>query len=524
MESPAWMASVGIEPAVNTMVGGEYPELAGSPDVVFSFVPDTGASNGKHYWEELRKAVVARPDNIDVWFESPAMHLIQDPFTKTILGVQIERQGELLNVRAANGIVLACGGFENNEEMVELYTHREAMYPIGTVYNTGDGIRMGIEVGADLWHMNALSGPWITIKTDEMEQAWFNEPSMHRNLAPSTYASIYVGQDGMRFTAESGMHRHGHINYGGNFYSQITPYPMYMIFDDTVRQAGPIMPAFSADMSEEIEKGLIVQADTIAELAEKIGVAVDTAPPNLTQLTDGVTASVDITYRQAGLVNQVERYNRYCEEGYDQQFDRDPDTLTPIAVGPFFAMEVQPAMVNTQGGPRRNTNCEVLDTMGGSIPNLYSAGELGSMYGGYYTAGGNLAETLFSGRVAGKNAAQSKKAPASTTLEAVTSDIRVFGNDLAIQADITLGDNQYAGVGNGMGGDVTVLVTLDGDTVTAVEVLSHTETPVLSDQAISDIPGAIVAANSTQVDAIAGATVTSKAIMQAVNDALAKAQ
>ena len=64
--------------------------------------------------------------------------------------------------------------------------------------------------------------------------------------------------------------------------------------------------------------------------------------------------------------------------------------MTKIEVGPFYAMELVPAMVNTQGGPRRNINCEVLDLNDNPIPHLYSAGELGSFFSDNYQGGGNL--------------------------------------------------------------------------------------------------------------------------------------
>ncbi len=529
MGNADWLESIGVRRPVTAMVAGEYPELPGTESVVFTFVPGkdgkvpkTG-SGAKEMWFGLRNAVTERADKIDVWFESPAMHLIQDPFTKTILGVQIERGGEMLNVRALNGVVLACGGFENNEDMIEKYTQREVMHPIGTLYNTGDGVRMGIEVGANQSRMAAMSGPWITIKTDDMPHAWFNQPSMGRLLSKGN-AAIYVGKDGTRFTAESGMHRHGHINYSGNFYSQITPSPMYMIFDETAREAGPIMPDFSPDMSKEIESGLIVKADTIAELAEKIGVAADASPANRTQLTDGITKGVDITFRKAGLVNQVERYNQFCKDGYDLQFDRDPETLQAIEKAPFYAIKVEPALVNTQGGPERNVQCEILDTMGKPIPHLYGAGELGSMYGGYYTAGGNLAEAIFSGRTAGANAAVAKDAPAPMPeLTAVESQPRTIASDIAPKAEIALNEGEYLGVGDGgMGGQITVKLTMADGKIANVEVVSHNETPGICEPALEQLPAAIVAAGSAEVDVVAGATMTSNAIKDAVNDALSK--
>lgn len=515
MSNPEWLTSVGLPTLTKDYVLGEYPELPGADQMFIYTVKNPDVTNGKGYWETVRSGVVARAENIDVWFDSPAKHLIQDPFTKTIIGVQIEHEGELLNVRAKNGVVLACGGFENNEEMVENYTQREHMYPMGTIYNTGDGVKMALEVGADLWHMNALSGPWITIKTDDMDRAFFN--GMSQNLA-NNFACIYVGPDGTRFTNESGWQRHGHINYSGNYYSQMTTYPMYAIFDQTAFDSGlNVPPQFSADLSEELANGTIVKADTIAELAEKIGVRVDSPKPNVAN-----SPMWDDTYMMAGLVNQVELYNQYCEEGFDHQFNRKESTLVPIQEGPFYAIEMVPAMVNTQGGAKRNTECEVLDTNGNPIPHLYSAGEFGSFYAGMYTGGGNVAETMFTGRVAGANAAAVKEPAAPVELVAVESNIKQYESQANQKVEVQLAAGQYMGTALGIGGNMVLTVTTDGEKITAIDVVSHNETAGISDPAFEQVIPAIIEANSYHVDAVAGATVTSNAIMHAVQNAMAQ--
>ena len=90
-------------------------------------------------------------------------------------------------------------------------------------------------------------------------------------------------------------------------------------------------------------------------------------------------------------------------------------------------------------------------------------------------------------------------------------------------ADDTLAANEYIGVGvSEIGGEVKVKVTMDGDKIAKIEVLSHNETAGISDPAFKTLPDAIIAANSTQVDAVSGATKTSEALIAAVNDALAQ--
>ena len=85
-----------------------------------------------------------------------------------------------------------------------------------------------------------------------------------------------------------------------------------------------------------------------------------------------------------------------------------------------------------------------------------------------------------------------------------------------------LAPNEYIGTANGFGGEVKVKVTMNGDKIEKIDVLSHSETPGISDPAFSTIPQAIIDAQSTTVDTVANATVSSKAIMAAVENALSQ--
>ena len=85
-----------------------------------------------------------------------------------------------------------------------------------------------------------------------------------------------------------------------------------------------------------------------------------------------------------------------------------------------------------------------------------------------------------------------------------------------------LAANEYIGEAEGFGGPVKVKVTMDGDKIAKIDVLSHSDTPGICDGAYSTIPQAIIDAQSTQVDVCANATYSSKGIMAAVEDALSK--
>ena len=498
MANEAYLNSLGIENTAVYKSSAEYPELAGGESVRMLMV---GAEHvldnfNSAYWKAIAAEVDERAEQISVWYDAPGKHLIQDPATKTILGVQIEKNGEMLNIRAKNGVVLATGGFENNPEMVQNYLQYNVMYPHGTTYNTGDGVIMAQEVGAQLWHMRTLSGGFLSYRAFEgTTQVPFE--SMGQNMTAGT-SVINVGPDGKRFCDEGTRSRHGFVSYNGMYKNQVCSTPMYTIFDETTRLAGKIYPTFSEGNLAEVESGLIVKADTIAKLAEKIG------------------------YDPAVLEATVAEYNTFCENGVDEDFGRAADKMTKIEVGPFYAMELVPAMVNTQGGPRRNINCEVLDLNDNPIPHLYSAGELGSFFSDNYQGGGNLGETVVTGKTAGENAAAEKEALPNLTIPAKVESNLNRAAEVAAANDeaIATAENEYVGVGKGIGGDLTVKVTMDGDKIAAIEVLSHGETAGICEAAIEKVPAAIIEAQSAEVDGVSGATLTSNGIKEAVANAL----
>ena len=106
----------------------------------------------------------------------------------------------------------------------------------------------------------------------------------------------------------------------------------------------------------------------------------------------------------ATLADSVTGWNRSCDAKHDPEFGRKL-MLEPIADKPFYAVELSPSMLNTQGGPRRNESGQIVRPNGTPIPRLYSAGELGSIYSYLYQGTGNIGECLAFGRVSGRNAA-----------------------------------------------------------------------------------------------------------------------
>lgn len=475
----------------------EYPELPGSDTVDFALVHKRDKDAG--LWKLLRKNVLSRHDNIDVWLESRAQHLIQDPVSKVIRGVQIERNHQKLNIHADHGVVLTMGGFENNSHFTETYLHSAHLTPLGTLYNRGDGLRMAQEVGAKMWHMTNYEShgilPGVTFKEAPGERGRQIEqwPMLKHG------SILMVADDGTRYFREDAKHRHGHIqSHGSWLIPQMNQHP-YLVFDQHQYNDFKAQLAEKGRLPYPEFMDKLVSAKTVAELATKIGVAADALQQTLTD------------------------FNAFVSAGRDYAFGRDPKTMRAFDDGPYYAIATTNDVLNTQGGPQRNENAAILDTNDQPIPHLFGAGELGGIVANCYQGGGNLAECLIFGKLAGENAATTTAKDTAT----ITSTRAEGINDLVegeSAAGIKLGANQFLGSSNsGLGGKVIVRVTYQDHKIQNVEVVRHHESEDVGLVAVDKLPQEIVAANSTDVDAISGASASSRAIKEAVNNAIKQA-
>ncbi len=386
-----WVEQIGGKPEEHQHqpVGIEFPELPGS-DCVHKY--HHGEVVGySQTWEMLARAIKARP--IEILYQTPGKELIQHGVTKEILGLRAERGGKPFHVKASKAVVLTCGGFNNNQEMIRNYLpDLPYCYSSGSPYNEGDGITMAMSVGADLWHMNNYAGPSMALKVPEIHTTFSMVPLHFSKEQPG--GMIVVGPDAKRFTPEKYKTLHGKVKIAGHWTHLPTPCPMFMICDQTLFSSGPLYDKeprsgwtpvveryeWSEDNSAELAKGWIKTAPTLKALAEKLGLSAAT------------------------LEETVARWNAHCRAGDDADFGRTL-MLSPLEKGPYYAVELSPSMLNTQGGPRRNVRSQILRPNGTPIPRLYSAGELGSIYSYLYQGTGNIGECLAFGRIAGRNAA-----------------------------------------------------------------------------------------------------------------------
>ena len=402
-ELPAAIAMGGVR-GVMTPPSGDY--------VSTSIEPPYG--KGRYLMGQLRARIDER--GIEVLYSTPMKELLQDPVTKEILGVKAVTGvtfaqwspetsssytgGEEIYIKANKGVILACGGFENNYRMKQNYLPNPDIGGPpgytggGTPGNTGDGIRAAMTVGAELWHMNYAS----------MSSLYpiFPDYPLEAGVAPRldsggfSEQSIWVNKYGKRFTAVKGG-RHGKCWTGEVLWydgekEEFPNTPVTLIFDEATRversifryswwvyRSGTIL---SADNSAEVEKGWIKKGDTIEELAAALEL-----PP-------------------AALKDTLEKYNEYVAAGEDPEFHQEIASGAFEALGdpPYYGIKAWMGFSGTEGGPRRNPDCQILDHDDQPIPRLYGVGEMGSYLAWQYQGGTNVGETLATGRTAARHA------------------------------------------------------------------------------------------------------------------------
>lgn len=449
-------------------------------------------------WRCFAKAVESR--GVEVMFETPAVSLVQDPFTKEVSGV-IARQadGTELTIKSKKGVLLACGGYENNLTMQRDFHGMDMVYTAGTPGNTGDGIKMLMEAGAQIWHMNNQTqsgGFWLGIKVPE------HEATFMRNFSMAGNSWIEISSEGNRFYDEATGYHRQHMKYMEYGRYVDLPHekalPVDLIFDEKTREAGSIASQWlswptttegymwSSDNLAEIEKGWIVKADTIEELAEKIG-----RDPEVLKAT-------------------IEKWNADCAAGADSEFGRNPEKMAPIDTAPYYAVSITPTLVATTGGAKRDTAGRVLDWNDQPIPGLYEAGELGSYVSNLYQNGVFLSEAMLSGRAAAQTAFGGE------------SKFEIVEKTEAKVAWADAADGVYTATVDGLHDKIEVSLTVEGGKLTAIDITGGRDKMFITDEQLAAYTGAIIEAQDPNVDIVAGATVDCQAIGTAIGQAFTK--
>ncbi|HVY09970.1 MAG TPA: FAD-binding protein [Mycobacteriales bacterium] len=346
-------------------------------------------TNGASFIGQALKIALER--GVEIWTDAPLDDLIVEK--GRVVGVRVVRDGKPVVVEARNGVLLSTGGFAQNREMRTAFSGDQpntARWSMANPGDTGEAIRTAMALGA---------------KTDFMDEAWWLPSPRSGKFGQNTLdqarqrpRTIYVDAAGQRFVNESNSYMEvGKAMYARDKTSKAVP--CWLIFDDRYRKRyAHVRSSPGRFPKESFESGKIKKAATLRELAELCGID------------------------PAGLVETVERFNRYAVDGKDPEYGRgasaynkalgDPHRkvknpcVEPIDEAPFYACDVVPGDVGTCGGLLTDEHARVIGADDKPIPGLYATGNATATVMGrhYLGPGGSIANSMIFGYIAAKHA------------------------------------------------------------------------------------------------------------------------
>lgn len=283
-----------------------------------------------------------------------------------VTGVEAVAGNGRVTITARRGVLLAAGGFERNQALRARHLVPGdadwSMAPSGT--NAGEPLEAAVAIGA---------------ATDLMDEGWWcpgiAQPNGGAAFTLGFRGGLVVDGTGRRFANES----LPYDRMGRAMAADRRRVPSYVVFDSRSRGRVPAICIPDISGEEHLAAGTWVQAATVDDLAQRIG----------------VPAGV--------LTNTVARFNHYATTGVDEQFHRGEDAydrffarsngpnpaLVPVDRPPFYAARLVLSDLGTKGGLRTDVRARVLRADGSVIGGLYATGNsAASLTGGVYPGPG----------------------------------------------------------------------------------------------------------------------------------------
>ena len=327
----------------------------------------------------------------------------------------ITEDGEVVGVRATyydgttyeiygDSVIIATGGFIGNPEMMKKYLGENFAYnSIAWTVDDGDGINMALDVGAATYNIDMPAMVHIAqikniIKSDDLTA---DQKAVLSSLV-LTGESMIVGKDGNRFMNEAGNIAFDCYKGGDTYYAiyneaQLNSFkekgmkapaePMFLNQGGKLPEANTPIEDLDEILDVGEKFGNVVRAETLDELAEKLGIDAD------------------------NLKKSVEEYNRYAKGESEDPFGKDPAMMSNLEEGPYTAVLGAPYAYGTCAGLEIDENMNVVKKDGTVFENLYAVGQdsMGVLFSNIvpYVSYGGVAQgwVITSGRLAGENAA-----------------------------------------------------------------------------------------------------------------------
>ena len=353
-----------------------------------------GVEHGSAYIQALSDWATAKGGKI--MLSTPAKSLIKEG--GKVVGVKAaDNKGNTYTIRA-KAVIIASGGFNNSPERVRDWGHYNPEYYPGLapINKTGDGIAMSMEAGAVTGEMALMVHPGIKA----------SKVKMLGNIWPISWAPrpVWVNDAGRRFIRETVVHE---FSDAGNVLGHQHNGYAWAIFDKKMVDyfanegidlgIGVLIPvgAKMTELQKELNDAIAQGSDgvktgaTFADLAKQIGVPADT------------------------FVQTMKRYNENAHFGYDRDFYKEREWLTPVETGPFYAVKIGAFSFTSIGGIKVDPYLRALDKNDKPVKGLYCTGmDAAGMYGDTYPvwfSGNGFGFSSWSGRHAALQAIEDEK-------------------------------------------------------------------------------------------------------------------
>ncbi|OCG02842.1 flavocytochrome c [Gilliamella sp. wkB112] len=347
-EAIDWLDDNGIELSDLTTTGGMSVDR--------THRPASRAAVGGFLISGLVKNINKR--GIEVMLDTNVTEIVTE--NNKVVGVKVSQEDGSSNIIKAKAVIIATGGFSANKAMVEKY--RPDLKGFVTTNHkgaTGSGIMILEKLGAGTVDMNEIQ----IHPTVEQTTSYLISESIRGGGA------ILIAQNGNRFVNE--------LDTRDKVSGEIIKLPehyAYILFDQQIRDENKAV-------EEYISHDLVIQANTVAELAKKL------------------------TIDSEVLSKTIERYNQFVVNKQDKDFGRTTGLRHSISKSPFYAIKVAPGIHHTMGGVTINTQAQVLDTHKHVIQGVFAAGEVvGGVHGANRIGGNAVADIIIFGTQAGQQA------------------------------------------------------------------------------------------------------------------------
>lgn len=457
---------------------------------------------------EILETLVNEESKIEIHFNTLAKHLVANDKGQ-VLEVEAYNSDSKENnhYKASKGIIMTTGGYSANPELINHFNSDiNGVITGGLAGSDGYGIYMMQEVGGSIFEE---SMGWVPTFPMGLENPKVEGVGRIMTTKTQFAGGILVNNEGKRFVNENHPD-----NVVREFELEKQPegiqWEIYTdnIIEDLMKspQKGMYEVFFMSEAGEEYIK----TAESLEELAKVIDVP------------------------EQSLIETVENYNSHVESGEKDDFgrvfkeDENPFNLAVNKVegDKYYAVKTKPLALLTLGGIQTDSNMNVLNENGNTIPGLYAAGEVVYTWGRYVSSGVGVTGPV----VQGKDAARSlmaadlkdgdKVEKASNLIDKKFFEKKEKGS-LDIDFDAEYNDGEYEATVDGQDGPMVVKVEVKDSKIDKVEIVSHNETEAIAGDSLTKIPQEISKNKSLKdVEAISGATYTYDRIMEAVIKAL----